>query len=38
MKPAMEKMQIWFLIIENIQGHSVDSVESLCSLNYSTNL
>lgn len=38
MKPAMEKMQIWFLIIENIQGHSADLVASLCPLNYSTNL
>ena len=38
MKPAMEKMQIWFLIIGSIQGHFVDSVASLCPLNYCTNL
>lgn len=38
MKLAMEKMQIWFLIIGGIQGHFVDSVAPLCPLNYFTNL
>lgn len=38
MKPAMEKMQIWLLIIGSIQDHFVDLVASLCPLNYCTNL
>lgn len=38
MKPAMEKMQIRFLITRSIQVHSLDSVASQYSFNYSTNL
>lgn len=38
MKPATEKMQIRFLITRSIQVHSLDSVASQYSFNYSTNL
>lgn len=38
MKPAMEKMQIRFLITRSIQVHSLDSVASQYSFNYSTNV
>lgn len=38
MKPAMEKMQIRFLMTRSIQVHPLDSVASQYSFNYLTNL